>query len=83
MIDFCFEHFTEGERLLPGDATFAPSPTASAFFRLLDRIEGVPYSYNIQTRADSLTPAVLARLRELTSPPWPSARILNDPSCTR
>jgi radical SAM superfamily enzyme YgiQ (UPF0313 family) len=64
VVDFCFEHFTEGERSFYfGDATFALN--RKRLFKLLDRIEGVPYSYNIQTRADSLTPAVLARLREL------------------
>ncbi len=64
VVDFCYENFTEGDRSFYfGDATFALN--RKRLFELLDTIEGVPYSYNIQTRADSLTPQVLARLREL------------------
>ncbi len=64
VVDYCYENFTEGDRSFYfGDATFALN--RKRLFELLDRIEGVPYSYNIQTRADSLTPQLLERLRRL------------------
>ncbi len=64
VVDHCWENFTEGERSFYfGDATFALN--RRRLFELLEKLEGVPYSYNIQTRADSLTPDVLRRLREL------------------
>ena len=64
VVDYCYENFAEGDRSFYfGDATFALN--RKRLFRLLDRIEGVPYSYNIQTRADSITPQLLSRLREL------------------
>jgi radical SAM superfamily enzyme YgiQ (UPF0313 family) len=64
VVDYCWENFDEGERSFYfGDATFALN--RKRLFELLDRLEGVPYSYNIQTRADSLTPEVLRRLGEM------------------
>ncbi|MDI7253439.1 MAG: radical SAM protein, partial [Actinomycetota bacterium] len=63
VLDYCWEHFTEGERSFYfGDATFALNrPRLRA---LLETVREVPYAYHIQTRADSLTPEVLRGLRE-------------------
>ncbi len=61
VVEYCWTNFPEGDRSFYfGDATFALN--RRRLFRLLDLVESVPYSYNIQTRADSLTPSVLERL---------------------
>ncbi|MDD5666538.1 MAG: radical SAM protein, partial [Actinomycetota bacterium] len=63
VLDYCWENFTEGERsFFFGDATFALNrPRLRA---LLATVKEVPYTYHIQTRADSLTPEVLEGLRD-------------------
>lgn len=63
VLDYCWENFTEGERSFYfGDATFALNrPRLRA---LLGTVKEVPFTYHIQTRADSLTPEVLAGLQE-------------------
>jgi len=64
VVEYCWKNFTEGERSFYfGDATFALNQRR--LHGLLDGLKGIPYSYNIQTRADSLTPGLLRRLREL------------------
>ena len=63
VLDYCWEGFQEGERSFYfGDATFALNrPRLRA---LLEAVREVPFTYHIQTRADSLTPEVLAGLRD-------------------
>jgi anaerobic magnesium-protoporphyrin IX monomethyl ester cyclase len=63
VLDYCWENFQEGERSFYfGDATFALNrPRLRA---LLETVGEVPFNYHIQTRADSLTPEVLAGLRD-------------------
>ncbi len=61
VVEYCWDNFTEGDRSFYfGDATFALN--RRRLFHLLDLVESIPYSYNIQTRADSLVPSVLERL---------------------
>jgi len=63
VLDYCWDSFREGERSFYfGDATFALNrPRLRA---LLETVREVPFTYHIQTRADSLTPEVLAGLRD-------------------
>jgi len=63
VLDYCWERFTEGERSFYfGDATFALN--RPRLRSLLETVKEVPFTYHIQTRADSLTPEVLSGLRE-------------------
>jgi radical SAM superfamily enzyme YgiQ (UPF0313 family) len=63
VLDYCWENFTEGERSFYfGDATFALN--RPRLRSLLATVKEVPYTYHIQTRADSLTPEVLGGLRD-------------------
>ncbi len=63
VLDYCWESFTEGDRSFYfGDATFALN--RPRLWKLLETIREVPYSYHIQTRADSLTEEVLRGLRD-------------------
>jgi len=63
VLDYCWENFQEGEpSFYFGDATFALNrPRLRA---LLETVREVSFTYHIQTRADSLTPEVLAGLRD-------------------
>ena len=63
VLHYCWENFTAGERSFYfGDATFALNrPRLRA---LLETVREFPFTYHIQTRADSLTPEVLEGLRE-------------------
>lgn len=61
VVKYCWEHFVGGERSFYfGDATFALN--RRRLFQLIDLVEKIPFSYNIQTRADSLVLPVLERL---------------------
>ncbi len=63
VLDFCWENFIAGERSFYfGDATFALN--RPRLRSLLAAVREVPYTYHIQTRADSLTPEVLQGLRD-------------------
>lgn len=63
VLDHCWENFTAGERTFYfGDATFALN--RPRLRSLLETVREVPYRYNIQTRADSLTPEVLRGLAD-------------------
>lgn len=63
VLDCCWENFTAGERSFYfGDATFALN--RPRLRSLLAAVREVPYTYHIQTRADSLTPEVLCGLRD-------------------
>ncbi len=63
VLDYCWERFQEGERSFYfGDATFALN--RPRLRSLLGTVREVPFTYHIQTRADSLTPEVLAGLRD-------------------
>ncbi|MHB8780047.1 MAG: B12-binding domain-containing radical SAM protein [Candidatus Geothermincolia bacterium] len=63
VVQYCSETFRqEGDAFYFGDATFALN--RKRLFKLLPLIQDIPYAYNIQTRADSLTPAVLNGLAE-------------------
>jgi radical SAM superfamily enzyme YgiQ (UPF0313 family) len=63
VLEYCWENFTDGDRsFYLGDATFALN--RPRLFALLDEVKKVPYTYHIQTRADSLTPKVLKGLVE-------------------
>ncbi len=63
VLDYCWDNFPEGERSFYfGDATFALN--RPRLWKLLETVREVPYTYHIQTRADSLTPEVLRGLRE-------------------
>ncbi len=63
VLAYCWERFTAGERSFYfGDATFALNrPRLKA---LLQTVREFPFTYHIQTRADSLVPEVLEGLRE-------------------
>ncbi len=63
VLDYCWDSFQEGERSFYfGDATFALN--RPRLRTLLETVKQVPFTYHIQTRADSLTPEVLAGLRD-------------------
>ncbi|MDY6795344.1 MAG: radical SAM protein [Actinomycetota bacterium] len=63
VLGYCWENFVEGERSFYfGDATFALK--RSRLEILLDTVKEVPFTYHIQTRADSLVPGVLEGLRD-------------------
>ena len=63
VLDYCWENFQEGERSFYfGDATFALN--RPRLRSLLQTVKEVPFTYHIQTRADSLTPEVLQGLRD-------------------
>ncbi|OFW57064.1 MAG: hypothetical protein A2Y75_02645 [Candidatus Solincola sediminis] len=62
VLEYCWDNFPNGDRtFFFGDATFALNrPRLAA---LLEEARKFDYSYNIQTRADSLIPEVLAGLK--------------------
>jgi radical SAM superfamily enzyme YgiQ (UPF0313 family) len=63
VLDYCWDNFTEGDRSFYfGDATFALN--RPRLRSLLSTVREVPYTYHIQTRADSLTTEVLEGLRD-------------------
>ncbi len=63
VVDYCSEHFGDGsDSFYFGDATFALN--RRRLFEVLEKLRGIPYSYNIQTRADTLTEPVLKALQE-------------------
>jgi radical SAM superfamily enzyme YgiQ (UPF0313 family) len=63
VLDYCWASFTEGERSFYfGDATFALN--RPRLRSLLQTVREVPFTYHIQTRADSLKPEVLAGLQD-------------------
>ncbi len=65
VVEYCSEHFgsRNGEdSFYFGDATFALN--RQRLFQVLEELRGIPYAYNIQTRADTLTPPVLRALQE-------------------
>ncbi len=63
VVVYCSEHFREGsDSFYFGDATFALN--RKRLFEVLREIEGIPYGYNIQTRADTLTKPVLQVLQQ-------------------
>jgi radical SAM superfamily enzyme YgiQ (UPF0313 family) len=63
VLRYCWDNFPNGDRtFFFGDATFALNrPRLAALFEETKKFD---YSYNIQTRADSLTPGVLRGLRD-------------------
>jgi len=63
VLEYCWNNYPNGDRtFFFGDATFALNrPRLAA---LLEEAKKFPYAYNIQTRADSLTPEVLRGLKE-------------------
>jgi radical SAM superfamily enzyme YgiQ (UPF0313 family) len=63
VLDYCWDSFTVGDRSFYfGDATFALNrPRLKS---LLETVREVPFTYHIQTRADSLTREVLEGLRD-------------------
>ncbi len=63
VLRYCWDNFPNGDRtFFFGDATFALNrPRLAA---LLQEAKKFDYNYNIQTRADSLTPEVLKGLQE-------------------
>ena len=63
VLEYCWENFTEGDRTFYfGDATFALN--RPRLKNLLEEVREIPYTYHIQTRADSLTPEVLQGLQD-------------------
>jgi len=63
VLEFCAERFTGGAgSFFFGDATFTMNKKRLA--RILDLLPGLPYTYQIQTRADYLDEATVARLAE-------------------
>ncbi len=63
VVEYCSEHFREGsESFYFGDATFALNRRRLS--GVLEKLRGIPYHYNIQTRADTLTEPVLEALQE-------------------
>ena len=63
VLEYCWDSFKEGERSFYfGDATFALN--RPRLRTLLGTVKEVPFTYHIQTRADSLNPEVLSGLRE-------------------
>jgi anaerobic magnesium-protoporphyrin IX monomethyl ester cyclase len=63
VLEYCWENFTEGDRSFYfGDATFALN--RRRLRELFATVREVPYTYHIQTRADSLTREVLEGLRD-------------------
>jgi radical SAM superfamily enzyme YgiQ (UPF0313 family) len=63
VLDYCWDNFTVGDRSFYfGDATFALN--RPRLRSLLETVREVPYTYHIQTRADSLTPEVLQGLKD-------------------
>jgi len=63
VLEYCWENFPEGERSFYfGDATFALN--RPRLVKLLEEVREIPYTYHIQTRADSLTTEVLRGLQD-------------------
>ncbi len=63
VVDYCSDHFSDGsDSFYFGDATFALN--RRRLFEVLEQLRGIPYSYNIQTRADTLTGPVLRALQD-------------------
>lgn len=62
VLEYCWDNFKEGERSFYfGDATFALN--RPRLRSLLERVVEVPFTYHIQTRADSLNQEVLRGLQ--------------------
>ena len=62
VLEYCWENFRDGDRSFYfGDATFALN--RKRLWKLLEVAKEIPFTYNIQTRADTVTPDVLEGLR--------------------